>query len=223
MGIVIMRQPEMTDIVRRIFGARHGAQQHGIDEVLIRPPLRHPQYSRVIPARRFAATAQTQPQFIQKFLQIRDLVCRRRGMHPIQRRHLVALQVTRCSHIGRHHAFLDHLVRIVTYQRHNLFYLAVRTKDNTGFGGFKINGTTFGTRLAQHLVESIQLFQMRHQWLAAFASFRVVINHDRGRFIIGQPCMRAHQAVHETRTHHFAVFVEEHLASHAQAVDIRVQ
>ena len=197
-SIVIVRQPEMADIVRRVFGTRHGTQQHCIDKVLIRPTLRHRQHSRVIACGRLVATAQPQPQLVQEFLQIRDLVCSRRGMHAIECRHLVALQIACCSNIGHYHAFFDHLVRIIAYQWHNFFYLAICAEHNAGFSGFKINGTAFAAPLSQCLVQAIQLFKMRHQRLAAFTCLRVAINHDRSSFVIGKPCVRTHQAIHET-------------------------
>jgi len=51
----------------------------------------------------------------------------------------------------------------------------------------------------------------------------VSVDQNSGYGVVGEPRVRTHQALDETRAHNLAVAVDGHVADHAQSIDVRVQ
>ena len=107
-------ESEMTDIVRRVFRVRHGAQQrHGycdaigplpdFFEKLVQLPWLH-----VIGVRDFQAKAQQILANLLEFVRVR--FC----MHPVQAGYAMPLEEPGCLHVGSDHALFYQAVRIVS-------------------------------------------------------------------------------------------------------------
>ncbi|VVO41215.1 hypothetical protein PS706_05921 [Pseudomonas fluorescens] len=131
------------------------------------------------------------------------------------------------GHVGRQHALLDQLVRIVTRGRGDRGNLALGTEDNPGFLGFKIDRATGMTCAQQHLVQRVKLLEVRHHIsvLAAqslgFAGLRRF--QDGADLVVGQTRLGVDHRFVELVVGHFAGFRDGHLAHHGQTVDFRVQ
>ena len=65
--------------------------------------------------------------------------------------------------VGHQHAFLNQLVSIVAHSRQYFFDLACGIADNVGFDRFKIDRSAFFACFCQHLVQPVQIQQMRHE------------------------------------------------------------
>ena len=76
-------------------------------------------------------------------------------MNTVQRWHLVTFEITGSCNIRSHHAFLNHLVRIIAYQWDNALDLAVLAENNACLGCFKVDGAPLATLLAQALVQAV--------------------------------------------------------------------
>ncbi len=148
-------------------------------------------------------------------------------MHPIQCRQFVFFQESRCSNVRTQHALLDDLVGIVALNRHYLFYLPVGVKHNLGFGGFEINCATLGTRLAQQLVETIKIVQLRENagvLLAQLIALLGVRMLQHGTYlVVGKPRMTEHDRLIKVVAADVTGGANGHIGHHAEAIDARIQ
>src|SRR3546814_19372090 len=72
----------------------------------------------------------------------------------VWRRHAGAEQVRRGLHVGRDHAFLDQLVRVVALDHAGLRDLTLRAEHEAHLGGLEVDRAALAPRLVEHLVRS---------------------------------------------------------------------
>ena len=163
MRIGLLRQTKVTEKLRAVTCLLHRAQQNGLYQVRIRPPLRLCQHLGEMTWLGFITATQLQTHLGQKVAQFLDLVAIRGFVDAVQRRDLMFMQETRGTDIGRYHALLDHLVGIVALNRHDLLDLASLAEHDACLNGIEIDGPAAVTRLAQYLIELVKVSQVRHQ------------------------------------------------------------
>ncbi len=170
---------------------------------------------------------QAQAQLAEEGAQFFQALRRRAVMHTVQGRYAVLLQELGGGHVGRQHAFLDQLVGVVAHGRADFGDLALVTEDDAGFLGLEVDCTPGVTRLHQHLVQVVQVLQVRHDLLVLFAQ-RLALTGTRvlehaADLVVGQTGMRVDHAFVELVVDHLAGFVHGHFTDHGQPVDMRVQ
>jgi hypothetical protein len=110
--VVLVGEPEVPAVDRRVDRLLHRAQQHGVDLLGVDAVLRRIGDGLEVARLRVVADAQPQPEGAQVVLQ-RDLLLRRRALvHAIQRGMLVARDEVGRADVGREHGLLDEAVRV---------------------------------------------------------------------------------------------------------------
>eukprot|EP00659_Diplonema_papillatum_P018894 gene18893-biopygen19134 len=227
-GVRFVIQAEVALVIGAVHRLAQGAQHDGLDHVVIRTVLDAREQSLVVLRRRAVlAFVQGQAELTEERAQLLQTLRRRAVVHPVQRRNLVLFEEFCGGHVGRQHAFLDQLVSIVTGGRGDCGDLALGTEDNPGFLSFKVDRATHVTSAQQHLVQRVELLEMRHDMpvLTAqglgFAGFRLF--QDGADLVVGQARLGVNHRFVELVVGHFAGFRDGHLAHHGQTVDFRVQ
>src|SRR3546814_13962667 len=65
-------------------------------------------------------------------------------------------------HVGRDHAFLDQLVRVVALDHAGLRDLTLRAEHEAHLGGLEVDRAALAPRLVEHLVKLVQALDLRH-------------------------------------------------------------
>ena len=107
----------------------------------------------VLRRRTILAFVQGQTELAEEGAQLFQTLRWRAIVNAVQRRDFVLLQEFSGGHVGRQHAFLDQLVRIVAHGRPDFGDLALGTEDDPGFLGFEIDRATHVTGRQQYLVQ----------------------------------------------------------------------
>jgi hypothetical protein len=175
-GVGLVIQAEVALVLGAVHRLAQRAQHHGLDQVEVRTILDARQQGLVILRRRAVlAFVQGQAQLAEEGAQFFQALRRRAVVHAVQRRDFVLLQEFGGGHVGRQHAFLDQLVRIVAHGRANFRDLALGTEDDPGFLG-RSRHARDGPPAAP--CTAIQLLEVRHDigvlaaQLARFGGFR---------------------------------------------------
>ena len=163
MGVMLVSQAEMADIVRAVHRLLQGTQHHGLQKLEVRTQLDLFQQHGVILGTRIVATAQSKAELTEETAQILQLFVTRRRMNAVEARLLVFSQKVRSTDIRRQHAFLDHPVSIVAHHRHNIFDLAELIEDHLGFGRLEVDRPTLGPGRVQRLEKLVKVFDVRLQ------------------------------------------------------------
>ena len=95
---------------------------------------------------------QAESKLVQEFEQVFVLGFRRRRVHPIQRRDLAFIEKFRGLDIGRDHAFLDQLVRVVARLGAELDDIAGGPEPEFDFAAVEIDRAALLPRFGQHFV-----------------------------------------------------------------------
>ncbi len=112
---------------------------------------------------------------------------------------------------------------IVADHRHDLADLAVRAKHDAGFLAVKIHRPALFTRATQHLVQAVQVLQMRQQRAVFFLQLGIAIDQNFCHLGVRQAGMGVHHRFHEFGPQHLAFAVDQQFAGHAQTVYFGVQ
>ena len=216
-GVSLIRQAKVADVVRAVHRLLQAAQQHGLQHggVRARLDLVH-QLGVVLGGRRIAA-GQGQAGQLQKAVQ--DFQFFRGGafVHAVQARMGVLEQEIRRADVGGQHAFFDQPMRVVAGDRHNALDFALFVEQHLRFGGFKVDGAATVAGGQQHLEQRIQVLHMRQH--RVFAAVLQPVPH----LVVGQPRLGQHHRRVEGVAANLATAVDVHVAHHAQAFDFRVQ
>ena len=93
---------------------------------------------------------------------------------------------------------------------------------NIGFAGFKINGAALLSCLCEHLIKRIEIFDVRID-LMNLVSRSFLILERVPHLGIGQAGVRINETGIELIGRHFTLRVNQRVAHHCAAVDLRVQ
>ena len=109
-------------------------------------------------------------------------------MNPIERRYFLALQQTRRGDVCRQHALFNNLVRVVAHHGDDILDLAI-FEYGACLGGLKLDGAAIFTRNHQHLIECIELLEVRHKLCILLAQLVVAIDQHGCDLIVGEARM----------------------------------
>ena len=228
MGIGLVVETEVTVVVRAVDRLAQRSEHHRLDQPEVRPLADLLEQRLVVRRHRIGlALGQGQPHLAEELAQIGLLFQGRRVMHPVQGRHLVLLEEFRSGHVGAQHAFLDQLVGIVALGRADLGYLAVGAKDDAGVLGVEIDRTAYVTSSQQHLVQAVELLQVRHHFaelLAQLLAFgRLGLLQHRRNLVVGQARVGVDDRLIELVAGHAPGGGDGHLADHGQAIHLGIE
>ena len=135
----------------------------------------------------------------------------------------MALEEARRRHVGRQHALLDEAVGVVAHQGVDGGDTALVVELETGLRGVEVNGPALGPRLVQGLEEAMQFLEVGYDPFEAFGQGRIGVHHQGGHLVVGQAGLGAHHRREELGAADLAVQADQHLATEAEAVDLRVE
>ena len=222
-GVAFKRQAEMTAVKGRVNGLLHGAQQHGVNLLRIRPVFGGLGNGLEFTRRRVVADGHTDTRGAQVIGQQFALFRRGAFMHAEHAGVLALQNKVGAADIGRQHGLFDQAVRLVANTGHNFFNPTALITNNLGFGGLKINRTPPLTRLQQRAVNLVQMQQMRHQGFAARGLGASGIAQNGGHFGVGKPCVAEHHGRVKLISMDLALGVDQHVGHHAKTLDFGVQ
>jgi hypothetical protein len=156
----LVAEPEVANVVRAVNSLLHRAQQYGLQQLLIRAADNACEQIGVIGRAWLIAAAQSQAERLEKRMHVGQPVRRRPLVHPVQHRMTIARQQVGRADVGRQHALLDQLVRVVAGARHDLLDPAIGVADDVGLGGLQVERAALDARLRQHLVQRVQVPQV---------------------------------------------------------------
>ncbi len=218
-----MCQPEVSDVVGAVDGLAQGTQHHRLNQMAVGTPLHLGDQLGVVARLGLVAAAQTQTEFLRKLRRSASFSRVGPSCTRYKRRDLVLEQEARRGDVGGDHAFLDQAMGIVAHHRHDALDLAIGPEHDTGFGAFEVDGAARLAGAAHHLVERMQLLQLRQHARGRCACAHAPALENGRHFVVGEACRRAHDAFEETRARTPPAGADVHLAHHAQAVDLRVE
>ncbi|MCY1290883.1 hypothetical protein D9M70_400460 [compost metagenome] len=227
-GVGLVVQAEVAVVLRGVHRLAEGTQHHRLDQLEVRTALDLLQQRLVVRRGRFAlAAVQGQAEFAEELAQVVQLFLRRAVVDPVQRGNLVLLEELGGGDVGRQHAFLDQLVRVVALGRADFRDLAVGAEDDARLLGLEIDRPAAMPRRQQHLVQRIERVQMRHhvrqlllQMLGTGAVRRLQVLADLG---VGEPRVGVDHRLVELVAGQLAGPGQAHLADHGEPVDQWVQ
>ena len=148
---------------------------------------------------------------------------RRALVHPKQANVFAVGNEIGRAHIGRQHGFFNQAVSHVAGTRHNFFDASGVVTHDLGFSGFKIHRPAHAALFEQRLVHIVQIQQVRHQGLALRGFRSAGIGQNGCHFGVGEAGLAEHHRWVKLIGMHFAFGIDQHVAHHAQALNIRVQ
>ena len=129
----------------------------------------------------------------------------------------------KCSaHVRHDHALFNKLMRVISHERNNVFYLALCVKHKFHFLRFKLNSTAFGARLFKAAIQIVQVTQMRHVCFVALVHFFVALQNFP-YLVISKASVRIHNSFIKLELFKNALRTNGHLTHHAQAVYFRIK
>ena len=212
----------MAAVLRIVYRLLHGAQQHGLQHLVVRPVGNGGQQLGVIARLRLAASRQLEAQLRQHRAESGDRIVARLIVNAEQRGLFGFLHEARGGDIGEDHALFDKLVGVVALGLLNAFDAALGVKDEFRFFSFKRDPAALGAGAVQHFVEVVQLLNMLDQRRVLLAQLPVALQHVPD-FGIGQARVGAHHRFIEFVAGQPAFRRNGHLADHAQPVHLRIQ
>ena len=212
----------MADVVRAVLRLRQRAQQHRLQQREVRTLADAIDQLRVVHRRRLVAAGERQRRAAEELAQRRELLRRRAFVDAIQRGLLVLREKVRRADVRREHAFLDQLVRVVARRRHDPHDLAVRVELQRQLDGVEVDRAASLARGEEHLVERVELCEMRQQRACGLA-FRRSGSVSHADLRVREPRARMHDRRVERVRLDRAARVDLHVARHAQPVDVRLQ
>ncbi len=223
MGVGGIGEPEVAHVVGAVHGLLHGAQQHGLDQMPVRPcPRPAPAAPRSPWPWASCSPGSLSPSSPRNSRRSVSFSSLRRLVDAVQGRQLLALEQPRRRHVGRQHALLDDAVSVVAHQRMDRRDASLLVELEAGLGGIEVDGAALGARRVQRLVERIQLVQMGQQFGEALAQVGVTVHHHGRDLVVGEAGVGAHHPPEEPRACDLPLKVDVQLAGHAQAVHLRI-
>ena len=222
-GIALIRQPEMADIVGAVLRLLHRAQHDTRHQHRVRPAFDEFGQLGVILGLRIIAAAQRQTETAQKLAQVGQLGRRRAGMDAVQGRVFVLLQNAGRAHIGGEHAFLNQLVGVIAHHLHHALDATGIVEDQTRLHRFKIHRTALAAPGQQRVIHVLQRLQ-RGQQLFAFLRRRASrVGQNRCHLGVGEARLRMHHALIELVGLNLTCCGDHHVAYHHETVHLGVE
>ncbi|KAG0924890.1 hypothetical protein G6F32_013749 [Rhizopus arrhizus] len=159
----LQRQAEVAVVVRAVDRQALAAQQHRFQQRGIGAVADLLQQLGVVAGAHLRPRRQAQLELLEEFQQVGVLGFRWLLVDAVRGRHVARQQVLGRLDVGRDHAFLDQLVRVVAHQHAGLGHFAAVVQHETHFAAFELDGTALGARLRQHLVQLVQALHLRQQ------------------------------------------------------------
>ena len=144
-------------------------------------------------------------------------------MNPVQRRYALASQELRRGDIGRDHAFLDQLVRVIALIGLDPLDLALFAKGDLDLVLTEIQRTALAPRLRHHLIERVEMLHMRQHGSQSLARGRLARTDRIPDLVIGQARCRADHCPVEATARGLAAVIDAQLGHHGQPVDLGLQ
>ncbi len=163
MRIRVVREPEVADVRGAVLSLRERAQQHRLQQREVGTVADAVDQRGVVHRGRLVAAGQREPGAGEEFAQHREFLGRRPLVHPVERGLLVPGEELRRAHVRGQHAFLDQPVRVVARRRNDARDLALVVELQRELDGIEVDGAAPFARGEQHLVERVELRQVRQQ------------------------------------------------------------
>ena len=223
MRIGAIRQTKMPAVFRRVNRLLHGAQQHGVNLLRIRPVFGGIGDGLKLARRRVIADRQAHAHGLEVAPQNFFLFRRGAFMHAEQARMFALGDVVGTAHIGGQHRLFNHPVGHVAGTRYDLFNTPVFIAYDLCLGGFKVHRTPFEPGFGERLINTMQIQQIFHPLLALQGFWAARIAQNGSDFGVGKARVAPHQCGVELVGVHLAILGDEHVTHHAQALHLGIE
>ena len=221
--VSLIRQTEMAAVHRCVDRLLHRAQQHRMDLLRVGPVFGSHGDLLEFARRRVVSDRHAQAERLEVIAQHVFLFGRRALVYAEQAHMLAASNEVGRADVGGQHGLFDQAVSHVACTRHDFFDAPGFVANNLRLGGFKIDRAANAALFQQRLVHIVQIKQMRHQRLALRGLRPARVGQNGSDLGVGKTCLAEHHRRVELVGMHLALGVDQHVADHAQALDIRVQ
>ena len=219
----LKRQTKVPTVIGRVHGLHHGAQQHGVNLLRIGAILGGRRNRLKLCWTRCIADRQRNTQGFQVSTQQLQLFNGRLVMHPKQCIAAILFNEICTANVGRQHALFNQTVCVIARARNDFLDAAIVITNNLRLHRIEIHRTTRLPRLQQGAKHTMQVQQVWHA-LRPLLRLRATGVRQNCRHL---GICKTRMAVHDTRVKligmHLTLGRDQHVADHAQAIDIRVQ
>ncbi|EXI77174.1 MAG: hypothetical protein AW12_03136 [Candidatus Accumulibacter sp. BA-94] len=178
MGVMLIGEAEMADVVRAVDRLAQRAQHHRLQQLDVGTTLDARQQFGVVTRRRLVTAAEREAELAEELAQRIQLLGRRSFVNPVQAGLLPHLQEVRGADVGGEHALLDQPMGVVAEDRDDVLDLALVVEQHHRLDGLEVDRAALATRAGEHLVERVERLQVGQQ-----AAMRVALRFAR----MGQP------------------------------------
>ncbi|MCY1521501.1 hypothetical protein D9M68_563150 [compost metagenome] len=219
----LVGQAEVAAVDRRVDRLLHRAQQHGVDLLRVGALLGGFGDRLELAGTRLVGDAQADAHGLQVAAQDFLLLGRRAFVHAEQARVLAFGDEVGAADVGGEHRLLDQAVRLVARARHDLLDAAGVVADDLRLGGFEVDRAALAALLEQGLVDVGEVQQVLDAVLALGSLRAARVAEDGGDFGVREARVAEHHGGIELVGVDLAVCRNQHVAHHAQALDLGVE
>ena len=222
-GVSLKCQTKVAAIFWRVEGLHHGAQQHGVNLLRVWPVLGGVGNVLEVFGAGVVANRDTNAKSLEIVAQDLLLFHRRLVVHAVQAQLPALLGEVSSADVGSQHGLFNQLVGFIARARNDFFNAATVVRNDLSLYGFKVHRAACLARLQQGLVGAVQVQQVVDPVLALGGFRSACVGQNGGHFGIGEARMAVHDSRVELVGVNFASGRDQHVADHAQTIDIRIQ
>src|SRR6266568_1467986 len=217
MGVMLVGEPEVADVVGAVLRLLQGAQENSLEELHVRTLARGLEQLRIVFGRGLVTARELQSELLEELAQIRELLRSRPFMDTVERGLPVFGERIGRTDVRREHALFDDAVRVVALDA------AFRVEDELGFDRLEVDRAALLPRLEQRLEDLVQKLQTRQETFQFQRGLAPRIGERGGNRSVSQSRARAHYRRIEAVAADLASRTDHHVADHAQAIDLGIE
>src|SRR6266568_2789823 len=223
MGVMLVGEPEVADVVGAVLRLLQGAQENSLEELHVRTLARGLEQLRIVFGRGLVTARELQSELLEELAQIRELLRSRPFMDTVERGLPVFGERIGRTDVRREHALFDDAVRVVALDAVDARDAPFRVEDELGFDRLEVDRAALLPRLEQRLEDLVQKLQTRQETFQFQRRLAPRIGERGGNRSVSQSRARAHYRRIEAVAADLASRTDHHVADHAQAIDLGIE
>ena len=223
MRVGVESQSEMTAVARRVDGLLHRAQQHRMDLLCVGAIARRCGNGLKFCRPGVVADAQTNTGSLEVVAQRFFLFGGGTLVHPKQTGVLAVQDEIGAADIGGEHRFFDQLMGFIAGARNNFFDASALVTDDLRFDCLEVDCPAAVARRQQRQIDLVQIEQVGNPIPVAQGLRSLGVGQYGSHLGVGEARVAAHHGRVELVGADLTVWLDHHVADHAQPLDIRVQ
>src|SRR6266516_3139046 len=223
MGVMLVGEPEVADVVGAVLRLLQGAQENSLEELHVRTLARGLEQLRIVFGRGLVTARELQSELLEELAQIRELLRSRPFMDTVERGLNVFGEKIGRTDVRREHALFDDAVRVVALDAVDARDAPFRVEDELGFDRLELDRAALLPRLEQRPENLVQKLQTRQETFQFQRRLAPRIGERGGNRSVSQSRARTHYRRIEAVAADLALRTDHHVADHAQAIDLGIE